>query len=139
MHYRFDAIGVKGNLPKTSFLGHRVHFFSDEDETDTHPCGAYLESRTSYFSIYYRASKQSEVSHAKIDEDLDKIFSLLECLPVSKKKKNKIVIWRAEQNLLQFIVNSSLYHVKCVTGQKFFTHQAQLTQTMLKKKLNLRL
>ncbi len=135
----FDAIEVEGNLPKTSFLGRRVHFFPDEDEADTHPCGAYLQSETSYLSIYYRASKQSEDSHAKIDEDLDKIFSLLECLPASKKEKNKIVIWRVEQDLLQFIVNSSLYRVKCVTGRKIFTHRAQLTQTMLKKKLNPRL
>ena len=139
LHPSFDAIEVEGTLPKTSFLGRRVHFFPDEDETDTHPCGAFLESETSYLSIYYRASKQSEDSRAKIDEDLDKIFSLLECLPASKKEKNKIVIWRAEQNLLQFVVNSSLYRVKRVTGQKFSTHRAQLTQTMLKKKLNPRL
>jgi hypothetical protein len=136
----FDAIEVEGKLSRTSFLGRRAHFFPPEDEVDGHPCAAYLSLETSYLAMYYRASKLSEQSRTKIDEDLDNIFALLECLPASRREKKKMIVWKAENECLQFIVNSSLYRVAhVISDRKRPTHRVQLTQTMLKRKLNPRL
>jgi hypothetical protein len=75
-----------------------------------------------------------------INEDLDKILSLLQYLPASGNCREKIVIWKLEGRL-QFYVNSSLYCLKRITAmpdkpQK--NPRPQVTQAMLKKKLNLR-
>jgi len=48
----FDGIEVEENLPKTSFLDRRAHFFPEETDVDGHPCGGYLSSETSYLSMY---------------------------------------------------------------------------------------
>jgi len=133
----FDGIEVEGNLPKTSFLGRRVHFFPEETDVDGHPCGGYLSSETSYLSMYHKALGKGEDSRTKINEDLDKIFSLLQCLPASRQERNKMVIWKAGgEHFLQFVVNSSLYHVaRVISGRKPSNHRVQLTAKMLKKKL----
>jgi hypothetical protein len=140
----FDRIEVDGKLPKTSFLGRRSFFFPEEKEIGTHPCHAYLSSQTSYLSLYYKAVKQGEDSQRRINQDLDRIFSLLQCLPASIKKKQKIVIWQSgTERSLQFVINSAFYHVGRVTPSRPYqdpsSRRVQLTQPMLKKMLNPRL
>ncbi len=140
----FDSVEVEGKQLKTSFLGRRTYFFPDENEVDSHPCGAYLSSETSYLSVYHKALKNGKDSCTKINEDLDRIFSLLQCLPASSIEKRRVVVWKTgNEGFLQFVVNSSLYRVARIISSKSVrnhsSHRVQLTSTMLKKKLNPRL
>jgi len=88
-------------------------------------------------SLYHKALEKGEDSRTKINEDLDKIFSLLQFLPASRQERNKMVIWKVGgQRFLQFVVDSLLYHVAHISsGQSHSNHRVQLTAKMLKKKL----
>jgi hypothetical protein len=137
----FNGIEVEGKLPQTSFLSRRSHFFPDESETEMHPCAGFLASETSYLSMYHAALRvRGHDSCIKINQDLDRILSLLQCLPASSKDRGKVVIWKAgSERCLQFVVNSSLYRAKRVTARSGHSQPSprpQLTQNMLKKMLN---
>jgi len=81
--------------------------------------------------------EKGEDSRTKINEDLDKIFSLLQFLPASRQERNKMVIWKVGgKRFLQFVVDLSLYRVAHISsGQNHSNHRVQLTAKMLKKKL----
>jgi hypothetical protein len=139
----FNAIEAVGKLPQTSFLGRRSHFFPDENEVGAHPCDGYLVSDTSYLSMYHKAlSLGGDDARMKINDDLERILALLQCLPASSKDRGKIVIWKVgSDDCLQFIVNSSLYRAKWVSARSVHSQprpRPQLTQAMLRKKLNVR-
>ena len=136
----FDGVEVEGKLPQTSFSSRRLHFFPIEDEITSHPCAAFLTSETSYLSMYHEALQKCDFeSEKKLNGDLDRILSLLQCLPDSSRERGKMVIWKASsEEGLQFLVNSSLYRVKQISARSAYAKtisRAQLTQAMLKKKL----
>ena len=134
----FDGLEVEGKLPQTTFSNRRIHFFPPiEDSITSHPCAAFLTSETSYLSMYHTALQQCDSE--RINDDLDRILSLLQCVPDSSWERGKMVIWKASrEGGLQFLVNSSLYRVKQVSAKSGYVKpiaRAQLTQAMLKKKL----
>ncbi len=139
----FDEIEVEGKLPQTSFLGRRSHYFPNKNEITAHPCAGFLASQTSYLSTYHRAlAFGGNGDHMKLNEDLDEILSQLQCLPGSSRERGRLVIWRAGNEGLQFVVNSSLYRTKRITAKSSRSQpspRAQLTRAMLEKKLNPRL
>jgi hypothetical protein len=137
----FDNLEVEGKLPRTSFLSRRLHFFPDKNELELHPCGAFLALETSYLSMYHAALRVGDDSHTKINQDLESILNLLQCLPASSKDRGKVVIWKTgSEGCLQFVVNSSLYLAKRITASSSRKNpRPQLSQIMLKKILNPRL
>jgi hypothetical protein len=137
----FDGIEVEGKLPQTSFLSRRPDFFPGEDEIRTHPCAAFLNVETTYLSIYHHALRQQ--GGDSINKDLDRILSLLQCLPASHSNRGRTVIWKlGNESCLQFVVNASLYRVKRVTTRSEISQpkypRPQVTQAMLLKNLNFR-
>lgn len=136
----FDGVEVEGKLSHTSFFGRKTHFFPTEDEIVSHPCAAFLTSEISYLSMYHKALHHcDDNSQERLNGNLDQILSLLQCIPASSQERGKIVIWKASSEQgLQFLVNSSLYHVKRVSARNDHTKaspRAQLTQAILRKRL----
>lgn len=116
--------GLRGKYPKNiqskSFVEMRNIFFPGPDVPLQHHSlwkaysldGAYIQM----YHDYLRRSSEEEAE--KLHDDLDSIFSNLQCLPPSKPpNKSGTVIWSAIGGKVQFITNPSFYRVKEICGK----------------------
>jgi hypothetical protein len=116
--------GLRGKYPKNiqskSFVEMRNIFFPGPDvplqkrslwKAYAHD-GAYIQMYHDYLG------RSSEDETEKLHEDLDDIFSNLQCLPPSKPpNKSGTVIWSAVGGKVQFATNPSFYRVEEICGK----------------------
>ena len=116
--------GLRGKYPKStqskSFLEMRSIFFPGPEVPLQKRSlwnayardGAYIQM----YHDYLRRSSEEEAE--KLHNDLDGIFSNLQCLPPSKPpNKSGTVIWSATGGKVQFITNPLFYRVEEICGK----------------------
>ena len=123
-HYcRFTACahGLTGKLPPnlqnhTSFLSRRTTFFPDVlVEISGKSIWKPYTQNHGYISKYHNYIKEwRDEEVMQLNEDLDMIFSHLQCLPPSTSHS----IWTATRGKVIFVTNSTYYKVESVGGTR---------------------
>lgn len=93
---------------------------------------AYLDVYHGYLKIWDREKTNL------LNNDLELIFSHLQCLPFDAHDKTTPVIWQAHQQKLQFIANPKYYPIAKIgqpTKPMKGTQKAQLPVTVIQRKL----
>jgi hypothetical protein len=139
VHPTYDGLVVERKTKsKDMFGGRRKFFFPLKDDLNGSPLEAFAKYDPYYLNMYHQILEtQEEESIRKLDEDLDLIFSKLQCLPASVRERNKDVLWTTHEGKLEFVLNAAYYRIGGVFFEKEsrVVRRAQLTNTAIDKKL----
>ena len=139
VHPTYDGLVVeRKNKPKDVFGGRKKFFFPSKDELNSSPLKPFSKYEAYYLNVYHQILEtQEEESIRKLDEDLDLIFSKLQCLPASIRERNKDVLWTTHEGKLEFVLNATYFRIGGVFFEKEsrVVRRAQLTNTAVDKKL----
>lgn len=109
LHATYDGLELPAGkkLKDTErFSGRRHIFFPEKTAGMRSPCTVFLEHATQYLSMYhYFHDTHTEEESQQLDEDLDGIFALLQCLPASTVTSKMDVVWNIKRGEIEFVVN----------------------------------
>jgi hypothetical protein len=139
LHPTYDGLVVERKTKAKEIFGERKKFFFPlKDEMDSSPLQAFSKYDPYYLYAYHQILEtQEDELIRKVDEDLDLIFSTLQCLPASVRERNKDVLWTTHEGKLEFVLNAAYYRIGGVFFEKEsrVVRRAQLTNTAVDKKL----
>lgn len=142
----YEGLPTQGDpkLPQTpSFLEARGLFFPDRNDLKNHPCRCFADYGHGYLFQYYNILENgSPIDAEDLNDDLNCIFALLQCLPGSSQHKTRTVIWRySDENELLFIANPRYYRAEgvCVDPnpiKKLYRKRAQVANPSMRKRMH---
>lgn len=142
----YEGLPTQGDpkLPQTpSFLEARGLFFPDQNDLKNHPCQCFADYGYGYLFQYYKILENGSLTDTEdLNNDLNCIFGLLQCLPGSSQHRTRPVIWRySDENELLFIANPRYYRAEgvCVDPKpikKIFKKRAQVANPSMRKRMH---
>jgi hypothetical protein len=138
-HPTYD--GLEGNSKATVnelFRDRRIFFFIGQKEIKSSPLEPFSSIPDLYLSKYHTilaTQTPQEIEH--LHQDLDLIFSMLQCLPLSMKERQRDLVFKLTNGRIQTILNARYYRIKGTISQRsrITKNRAQVTAASLRKKL----
>ena len=125
--------------PTMIFGNRRKFYFPTLDELEDSPLRP-LKNLNAYYLCSYCdiLDTQSQEQIENLNQDLDLIFSKLQCLPASVCERKKCTIWKTHNGKLEFVTNALYYRVKGISSEKetLVHRRGQLNTLAFEKKIH---
>lgn len=136
----YDGLILTGRkkIKGATFGKRKQYFFPPASDLQKSPLEPFAGHQTHYLWNYYRILETNTKEKIKsLDNDLDLIFSQLQCLPASIRERGKDTVWKSQQGKVAFVVNAAFCRVKTIRAKKLNISRcrAQLTGPALQKRL----
>lgn len=138
-HPTHDGLeGIANPSANETFGDRRKFFFLKKNEASSSPLEQFCAIPNLYLSQYQTVLEtQTPQKVNDLHHDLDLIFSLLQCLPLSMKERKRDVVFKLSNGRLQTILNARYYRIKGIflQGRMITNSRAQVPGVTLLKKL----